>query len=64
MTLLRAALFNVAFFIMTLVLAVLYLPLLLAPPLWMMAAARAWIHAMQWLLRVVVRLDHRVIGVG
>ena len=62
MTVLRAALFNVAFFVMTLTLSVLYLPLLLAPPLWMMAAARGWIHAMQWLLRVVVGLDHRVIG--
>ena len=64
MTVLRAALFNVAFFIMTLTLSVLYLPLLLAPPLWMMAAARGWIRAMQWLLRVVVGLDHRVIGAG
>lgn len=62
MTVLRAALFNVAFFIMTLTLSVLYLPLLLAPPLWMMAAARAWIRTMQWLLRVVVGLDHRVVG--
>ena len=62
MTVLRAALFNVAFFVMTLVLSVLYLPLLLAPPLWMMAAARGWIRAMQWLLRVVVGLDHRVVG--
>ena len=62
MTIARAALFNVAFFVMTLVLAVLYLPLLLAPPLTMMAAARGWIRAMLWLLRVMVGLDHRVIG--
>jgi 1-acyl-sn-glycerol-3-phosphate acyltransferase len=61
-TIARAALFNVAFFVMTLTLSALYLPLLLAPPLWMMAAARGWIRAMQWLLRVIVGLDHRVVG--
>jgi 1-acyl-sn-glycerol-3-phosphate acyltransferase len=59
---LRAATFNVAFFAMTLLLAILYLPLLLAPPLVMMAAARGWIRAMLWLLRVVVGLDHRAMG--
>lgn len=62
MTIVRAALFNVAFFVLTLALAILYLPLLLAPPLTMMAAARVWIRAVLWLLRVVVGLDHRVIG--
>jgi 1-acyl-sn-glycerol-3-phosphate acyltransferase len=63
-TVLRAAAFNVAFFAMTLVLAILYLPLLLAPPLIMMAAARTWIRLMLWLLKALVGLDHRVEGVA
>jgi 1-acyl-sn-glycerol-3-phosphate acyltransferase len=61
-TLLRAGVFNAAFWAMTLILAVLYLPLLIAPPYWMMAAARLWIRAMLWLLRAVVGLRYRVVG--
>jgi 1-acyl-sn-glycerol-3-phosphate acyltransferase len=62
MTLLRAALFNVAFWMLTAALAVVYLPLLLAPPLAMMAAARYWIRLALWLLARIVGLDHRVTG--
>lgn len=62
MTLVRATAFNVLFWAMTALLAVLYLPLLLAPPLWMMAAARVWIRAMLWLLRAIVGLRTRAIG--
>jgi 1-acyl-sn-glycerol-3-phosphate acyltransferase len=61
-TALRAALFNALAFLITAVLSVLYLPLLLAPPLWMMAAARWWIGLLLWLLARIVGLRHRVVG--
>ena len=62
MTLIRAAAFNLLFWAMTLVLAVVYLPFLLAPALWMMTAARAWIRGMLWLLRAIIGLRYRVVG--
>ena len=62
MTLFRAVLFNIAYWAMTLTLAVAYLPLLALSPRWTIAGAGAWIRATLWLLRVVVGLDYRVIG--
>lgn len=62
MTLVRAVLFNVLYWTMTLTLAVAYLPLLLLSPQWTIAGANAWIRATLWLLRVVVGLDYRVVG--
>jgi 1-acyl-sn-glycerol-3-phosphate acyltransferase len=61
-TLLRAALFNALSFLTTALLSILYLPLLLAPPLWMQAAARLWIRLLLWLLARIVGLRHRVVG--
>ncbi|MGE5537477.1 MAG: lysophospholipid acyltransferase family protein [Gemmatimonas sp.] len=62
MTLLRAAVFNALFLVTTALLAILFLPLLLAPPLTMEAAARYWIRFELWLLARIVGLDHRVLG--
>jgi 1-acyl-sn-glycerol-3-phosphate acyltransferase len=61
-TALRAALFNALALLITAVLALLYLPLMLAPPLWMQAAARVWIRLLFWLLAHIVGLSHRVVG--
>jgi len=61
-TFVRAVLFNVAYWTMTLALAVAYLPLLALPPKWTIAGANAWIRATLWLLRVIVGLDYRIVG--
>jgi 1-acyl-sn-glycerol-3-phosphate acyltransferase len=66
LTTLRAILFNVAFYGVTLLLALLYLPLLLIPgqagARAMMAAGRAWSALLLWLLKAIVGLDHEVRG--
>lgn len=62
MTVLRAAVFNLLFYGITLVLAVLCLPLLLGPRRAVMGLARLWIRITLALLRGVVGLDYRVLG--
>jgi 1-acyl-sn-glycerol-3-phosphate acyltransferase len=59
---LRAVAFNVAFWMLTAILAVAYLPLLAFPPYATIAGANTWIRAILWLLRVTVGLDYRVVG--
>lgn len=63
MTFVRAVLFNIVYWTMTMTLAVAYLPLLLLHPKWTIAGANAWIRGTLWLLRVIVGLDYRVVGV-
>ncbi len=62
----RALLFNLAFYGVTFLLAVVYLPLLLIPGTAgsrvMMAAGRAWSALILWLLKVIVGLSYEVRG--
>ncbi len=62
MILLRSLLFQVAFYIWTAALAVPFLPLLLAPPAWMMGAGRMWSRGVLGLLKICCGLDHEVRG--
>lgn len=59
---LRSLAFNVGWYLGTIVLAVVGLPLLLAPRRWVVAWARAWIVFILWWLRVTCGLTHRVVG--
>ncbi len=62
----RALLFNVAFYGVTTILGIFYLPLLLIPgkagQRAMMAAGRAWSALILWLLKVIIGLDFEVRG--
>jgi 1-acyl-sn-glycerol-3-phosphate acyltransferase len=59
---LRAAIFQIAFYLWTALMAPIGLPLLLAPPLWMMRYGTFWSQGTLWLLRVCVGLDHEIRG--
>ena len=59
---LRSLLFNVAFWLWTVVMALLVLPLLLWPRRTMMAAGRLWERGLQRLLAALVGLTHEVRG--
>jgi 1-acyl-sn-glycerol-3-phosphate acyltransferase len=59
---LRSLAFNVGWYLGTLVIAVVGLPLLLAPRRWVVAWARVWVAFILWWLRVTCGLTHRVIG--
>jgi 1-acyl-sn-glycerol-3-phosphate acyltransferase len=63
MTTLRALLFNICYFTWTISIHVICLPILLGPRSWTVAAGRVWIHVSFWLLRLIVGLDHREIGI-
>jgi 1-acyl-sn-glycerol-3-phosphate acyltransferase len=60
--LLRALLFNIAFFGVTALLGVLGLPLLLAPRAWVMRFGRFWAWSVLALLRAIVGLDGEIRG--
>lgn len=62
MPVLRALLFNVSFFGLTVVTCVAYLPLMVLPWRVLSGAVRLWARLVIWLLRVVVGLRHRVLG--
>ncbi|MBS7696685.1 MAG: 1-acyl-sn-glycerol-3-phosphate acyltransferase [Chelatococcus sp.] len=53
MLVLRSLLFNIAFYANMIARLVLYLPLLVLPRAWLMAAVRNWAHSSLWLLRVI-----------
>jgi 1-acyl-sn-glycerol-3-phosphate acyltransferase len=59
---LRAAIFQIAFYLWTAVMAPIGLPLLVAPPLWMMRYGTFWSVGVLWLLRSCVGLDHEIRG--
>jgi 1-acyl-sn-glycerol-3-phosphate acyltransferase len=61
-TALRSLAFNILFFGVTTVLAVLYLPFLLLPRKAMVAGARAWIRLMLFFLKHVAGLSHEFKG--
>ncbi|MFQ5954913.1 MAG: lysophospholipid acyltransferase family protein [Kiloniellales bacterium] len=58
----RAFLFNVAFFGLTAVLALAYLPLLVLPWRVLSGGVRLWAVIVVWLLRVIIGLRHEVRG--
>jgi 1-acyl-sn-glycerol-3-phosphate acyltransferase len=60
---LRSFAFNVGWYLGTAAIAIVGLPLLLAPRRWVVAWAKVWIVFVLWWLRVTVGLTHRVIGV-
>jgi 1-acyl-sn-glycerol-3-phosphate acyltransferase len=60
---LRSILFNLAYGLWTAAMHVVCLPLLLLPRGWTYAAARIWIGGTIWLLRVLVGLDWRAVGI-
>lgn len=62
MTLLRSIIFAVLFNLWTLVLGILYLPLLLCPPKAVAGPANFWVRGCFLLLRVVCGLSYRVEG--
>ena len=59
---LRSLAFNVGWYLGTTAIALVGLPLLLAPRRWVVGWARLWIAFVLWWLRVTVGLTHRVVG--
>ena len=59
---LRSLAFNVGWYLGTTVLAIVGMPLLLAPRRWVVGWARLWIVFVLWWLRVTVGLTHRIVG--
>lgn len=59
---LRSFAFNVGWYLGSAVIAIVGLPLLLAPRRWVVAWARLWIVFVLWWLRVTVGITHRVVG--
>jgi 1-acyl-sn-glycerol-3-phosphate acyltransferase len=59
---LRALLFNLLFYLVTALYAILGLPTLLFGADAVYALCRLWVRTTLWLLRLLVGLDHRVIG--
>ncbi len=62
MILARSLLFFVVFVAWTIILGIVYLPLLLAPPAWVRAAARFWLRGGLFLLKAICGLGWRVVG--
>lgn len=62
MILLRSFAFQFLLYLWTVLCALSGLPLVLAPPLWMMRFGTEWARASLWLLRICVGLDHEVRG--
>ena len=59
---LRSFAFNVGWYLGSAVIAIVGLPLLLAPRRWVVAWARLWIVFVLWWLRVTVGITHKVVG--
>lgn len=59
---LRSALFQLAFYAWTTLVGLTILPLLLAPPLWMMRCGMIWSAGTLWLLRICAGLGYEVRG--
>jgi len=62
MAALRSLLFNIAFYLWTAAILILGLPVLLFAYPATYAFGRLWVRVSLWLLRTIVGLDHRVIG--
>jgi 1-acyl-sn-glycerol-3-phosphate acyltransferase len=59
---LRSFAFNVGWYLGTAIIAIVGLPLLLAPRRWVVAWARLWIVFILGWLRLTVRITHKVVG--
>jgi 1-acyl-sn-glycerol-3-phosphate acyltransferase len=59
---LRALLFNLLFYLLTALLAILGLPTLLFGPNAVFALCKVWVGITLWLLRLLTGLDHRILG--
>jgi 1-acyl-sn-glycerol-3-phosphate acyltransferase len=59
---LRSLLFQTLFYAWTALCAVLGLPFMLTPPLWMMRFGTEWSRVTLWLLRITVGLSHELRG--
>jgi 1-acyl-sn-glycerol-3-phosphate acyltransferase len=59
---LRSFAFNVGWYLGSVVIAIVGMPLLLAPRRWVVGWARLWIVFVLWWLRVTVGITHRVVG--
>jgi 1-acyl-sn-glycerol-3-phosphate acyltransferase len=59
---LRSLAFNVGWYLGTAAIAIVGLPLVLAPRRWVVAWARLWIVFVLWWLRVTIGLTHRIVG--
>ncbi len=62
MAALRSLMFNIAFYGWTAVFLILASPILLFPYTTIYAFGRMWVRISLWLLKILVGLDHRVIG--
>jgi 1-acyl-sn-glycerol-3-phosphate acyltransferase len=62
MTWARATAFNLALYAWTVIVGTCGLPFLLAPRRWAMRFGRFWSQGVLWLLRVIIGLDHRIVG--
>lgn len=62
MATLRAFFFNLCFFIWSLSIHIVCMPLLLGPRAWVLGAGRVWIKVSFWLLRFIIGLDYRERG--
>jgi 1-acyl-sn-glycerol-3-phosphate acyltransferase len=58
----RAILFTLYFYLLTGLVSIVAVPLLLAPPLWLMVYGRWWVAASFWGLKYLVGLDYRIEG--
>ena len=62
MTFLRSLLFNLYFFLLTTVMALVGLPLLAMPWRWTMIYSRFWTQLVLFGLKLICRLDYRIVG--
>jgi len=57
-----SVLFNIAFWLWSVVMVLIALPIFLMPRMAMVRHAERWERGIQWLLRILVGLDYRIIG--
>jgi 1-acyl-sn-glycerol-3-phosphate acyltransferase len=62
MTAFRSALFLIWFFLLTLAMGVIFLPMLILPRQWCVAMARGWCAATLWGLKILTGIDTRITG--
>ncbi len=59
---LRSILFNIAFYLNTLIQILFYLPILLMPRRYIWIPVRSWAAGNHWLLKVICGIEHEIIG--
>jgi len=58
----RSIVFNIAFYLNTLLQILFYMPLLLLPRRYIWIAVRSWAAGNHWLLKVICGIEHEIIG--